>query len=63
MTEKLKFGPGCDETGKINYKLRPRGYSVGKPPKGLRNYDCRVDGHEQGEPGNNSCIHCGADLW
>ena len=56
-----KYGPGMDETGVVNYKLRPRGTSSGKPPPGLRNYDCREDGHE--DPDNSGlCIHCGVLL-
>ena len=52
-----KYGPGVDETGKVNHKLSARGVSFGKPPKGLRNWDCRIDGHE--DPDNTGlCIHC-----
>lgn len=50
----------CDHTGKVNYKLPRRGMSGGRPPKGLRNWDCRVDGHE--DPDNSgACIHCGME--
>lgn len=35
----------------------PRGVSSGIPPKGLRNWICEVDGHE--DPDNSGvCIHC-----
>ena len=43
---KTEFDPRCDETGKVNYDLPPRGVSYGKPPQGLRNWNCRVDGDE-----------------
>lgn len=51
------FGPGADETGRVNYALPPRGVAGGRPPRGLRNWDCRQDGHE--DPDNSGlCIHC-----
>ncbi len=59
--ERKFYGPGCDETGQINYDLPPRGINAGKPPPGLRNHDCREDGHR--DPDNSGlCIHCSADL-
>jgi hypothetical protein len=52
-----EYGPGCDETGRVNRALPPRGDSYGKPPVGLRNWDCRIDGHE--DPDHSGlCIHC-----
>lgn len=53
--------PGLASNGDINYNLPPRGVSMGKPPEGLRNWDCSYDGHE--DPDNSGmCIHCGAVL-
>jgi len=57
-SQTIEFGPGCDETGKVNYDLPPRGVSYGRPPKGLRNHDCKVDGHEDPD-WSGSCIQCG----
>ena len=40
-------------------ELPPRGISYGEPPKGLRNWICKADGHE--DPDNSGlCIHCSA---
>lgn len=66
MNDKEKtttYGPGCDETGKINYNLPPRGVSFGRPlGTNLRNWDCRVDGHS--DPDNSGlCIHCSISLF
>jgi hypothetical protein len=44
-----------------NPDLPPRGVSGGIPPKGLRNWICEVDGHE--DPDNSGlCIHCSCEL-
>lgn len=57
------FGPGMDEAGTVNYALPPRGRAFGRPAAGLRNYDCRKDGHEDPDL-TGSCIHCDANtLW
>ncbi len=62
VNKKAEYGPGCDETGQVNYNLHPRGTSWGKPPPGLRNFDCLVDGHR--DPDNSGfCIHCRANLY
>lgn len=56
-----EYGPGMDETGRVNYDFPPRGVAYGKPSPGLRNHDCRVDGHR--DPDNSGlCIHCSVSL-
>ena len=37
--------------------LPPRGVSKGKPPKGLRNWNCKKDGHSDAD-NSGLCIHC-----
>ncbi len=62
MSTKETFGPGMDETGKINPALPARGVSYGKPPPGARNWSCDIDGHS--DPDNSGlCIHCQVVLW
>lgn len=61
QTERKFYGPGCDDTGTVNYDLPARGIDAGKPPPGLRNWDCRVDWHS--DPDNSGlCIYCAQDL-
>ena len=54
-------GPGCDANGDYNISLPRRGVNGGKPPPGVRNRDCVIDGHEDPD-WSGMCIHCSVDL-
>ena len=60
MTSKTtRYGPGMDHTGTVNYALPPRGVAFGKPDPGMRNHDCRIDGHSFDD---GLCIYCYARI-
>lgn len=44
-----------------NPDYKPCGDSACIPPKGLRNWICEVDGHEDPDR-SGLCIHCSAEL-